>query len=78
MKTILLGRNQIAVLYALRRHGYWRRGCGWGWTHPKETKKILDSLVKRGFVGQHDGGFYYPKDGEKDENLHIAPDTGSN
>lgn len=52
-----LGENQRSVLHALRRHGSYFKGCGWIWTNPSGTEKILDSLVKRGLVevgpGQH-------------------------
>jgi hypothetical protein len=46
-----LGTTQADVLRALRRHGFYAAGaCGWVWSTPTETVRVLDSLVKRGKV----------------------------
>jgi hypothetical protein len=43
-----LGVNQIEVLKALKKHGDWPGG--WVWDNPSLTRKILNSLVRRGLV----------------------------
>jgi DNA-binding PadR family transcriptional regulator len=48
-----LGTNQIGILEALKRHGFWYGGgfgCGWNWTTDSATREVLESLVKRGLV----------------------------
>ena len=46
-----LGKNQRAMLDCLKRHnGYWHSGCGWYWDTDSGTRRILDSLVRRGLV----------------------------
>jgi hypothetical protein len=45
-----LGRTQAVVLRCLRDHHYWHRWCGWDWNGQTGTRRILDSLVKRGLV----------------------------
>jgi hypothetical protein len=52
-----LGKNQLGCLRALGRHGYWASGWGSGWTwhSDSETRRILDSLVRRGLV-RHECG----------------------
>ncbi len=52
-----LGLSQQEVLRALLTHGYWAHG-GWIWGTLGETKRILDSLVKRGLVYVDANGFY--------------------
>lgn len=46
-----LGENQLSVLKSLDR-GPWHERCGWLWDTPSGTRKILDSLVKRGLVAK--------------------------
>lgn len=59
-----LGKNQLSVLKALgdSRFGYtafpW--GCGWVWNTRAGTVKIIETLVKKGFV---DKGEYTTDDG---------------
>lgn len=53
-----LGKNQVAVLDALVEHRCWFDGCGWIWNTYSETVRILDSLVKRGFVVNKDGKYF--------------------
>lgn len=53
-----LGKNQVAVLDALVAHHHWFDGCGWIWNTHSETVRILDSLVKRGFVVCKDGKYF--------------------
>lgn len=45
-----LGPTQASVLASLRNHGYWHVTCGWVWSGPARTQRILDGLVKRGLV----------------------------
>jgi hypothetical protein len=47
-----LGKVQADVLAALWEHGYWSPDyrCGWLWTTPSETKRIMDSLVNAGYA----------------------------
>ena len=47
-----LGHVQKDVLEMLRRNGVWSDSwlCRWMWDTPSGTKKIMDSLVKRGLV----------------------------
>ena len=45
-----LGETQFLVLRALREHGSWYPACGWIWDTYSGTKRVLDSLVKRGLV----------------------------
>lgn len=57
-----LGETQIQVLRALRDHGYWCEWpqCGWHWDTETNTKRILDSLVKRGLAAKGEYRKYYP------------------
>lgn len=48
-----LGKTQLAVLHSMTRRHYdstWYVGCGWLWSTPSETTKLMESLVKRGLV----------------------------
>jgi len=46
-----LGARQKGCIDSLEDHGLWKTGyCSWQWSTPSETKKIMDSLVKRGLV----------------------------
>jgi DNA-binding MarR family transcriptional regulator len=45
-----LGATQQSVLRALKEHGGWGPLCGWIWDTQGGTKRVLDSLVKRGLV----------------------------
>ena len=45
-----LGTNQIGLLDALTRYGYWYRGCGWTWGGDSNTARVMDTLVKRKLV----------------------------
>lgn len=71
-KARKLGSTQTAVLNALRTHGAWP-GRGWEWGTPRETRRILDTLVTRGVVEkvERPGGMtvYYP--------AGTAPQEGS-
>lgn len=58
-----LGKNQRGVLSSIREHGQWHSrgfGCGWVWDTPSNTRKILDTLVKRGLVTLDEKGTYRP------------------
>ena len=45
-----LGEVQTHVLQCLKEHGSWSVMAGWVWNTQSNTKRILDSLVKRGLV----------------------------
>jgi len=45
-----LGKNQVAILQSLRRHGYWQKNAGWIWDTKSGTQKLMDGLVARGLV----------------------------
>ena len=59
-----LGKNQVSLLNCLHRHGRYGPWCGWLWDTDSGTKRILESLVKRGLVRkkrheQHGSEFNY-------------------
>lgn len=45
-----LGLIQQEVYAALKRHGSWAPGCGWLWDTYSGTRRVLDSLVRRGYA----------------------------
>ena len=45
-----LGEIQEKVLRLLNFHKHWYPGCGWLWGTYSKTKRILDSLVKKGLA----------------------------
>jgi len=45
-----LGRNQLAMLEAFRRHGSWTPGSGWVWDSVSEHVRLCESLERRGLV----------------------------
>jgi hypothetical protein len=45
-----LGRSQRDTLDKLRKFGSWSIGCTWHWDSPNFTQRILESLVKGGYV----------------------------
>lgn len=55
-----LGSTQEAVLESLVQHGSWRSQgiCTWVWDTKSGTKKVLDTLVKRGLVVVDKKGVY--------------------
>lgn len=55
-----LGEVQKSVLRSLRDHGCWSPRCGWVWDNTSGTKKILESLRRRGFVEVLANGTYIP------------------
>lgn len=59
MKMKKLGKLQSNILAALIEHKGWQERCGWVYTTTSQTKSVLDSLVKRGFVRCEDD-FYTP------------------
>jgi hypothetical protein len=63
-RTRGLGSLQRNVLSSLIEYKGWQVRCGWVWDTQSNTKKILDSLVTRGFVRCEDG-FYTPIQDEK-------------
>lgn len=51
-KRKYLGPIQKQVLSSLKQHGYWYSGygCGWLWDTPSNTRRIMESLVKKGYA----------------------------
>ena len=49
-KQRALGANQEGVLRSLVERGGWSEGCGWMWDTHASTRRILDTLVKRGLA----------------------------
>ena len=45
-----LGQTQKDLLNCLGERGSWHPGCGWIWSNPSTTTRILNSLVRRGLV----------------------------
>lgn len=45
-----LGINQEGILRSLVERDGWSEGCGWMWDTHVNTRKILESLVKRGLA----------------------------
>jgi len=50
MGGVKLGHVQQSVLECLKAHGAWYPCCGWIWDNYSGTKRILDSLVRKGLV----------------------------
>lgn len=48
--TTWLRHAQLDVLVCLAKHGQWHRGCGWLWATSYETRRILESLERRGLA----------------------------
>jgi hypothetical protein len=55
-----LGDRQKSCLQALRHHGHWHTTCGWKWDTKSNTRRILDTLVKRGLATIDEQGVYRP------------------
>ena len=51
-----LGKQQLGVLDALRRHKRWHESCGWIWGTPSQTAKVCESLVRRGVARKYQDG----------------------
>ena len=70
-----IGHVQKAVLQALKTHGKWFSGfgSGWLWDTPSGTRKILDSLVKKGLVRI---GTYTLRDGTKYVGAYMLTKEG--
>lgn len=49
-KQRALGANQERVLRSLVERGGWSEGFGWMWDTHANTRRILDTLVKRGLA----------------------------
>ena len=73
---VKLGHVQKSVLESLINRKRWYPGCGWVWDNNYGTRKILNSLVKRGYAkidtfiladGTKYHGAYIPTD-KKEEN----------
>ena len=57
-----LGRLQVALIKCLLEHGSWRDSDRewWYWDTRTGTRRVLDSLVKRGIVRREPAGLYGP------------------
>lgn len=61
-----LGKTQKLVLESLKEHGAWGySGCGWLWDTWGNTKRIMDSLVAKGYATL-EAGIYRPCKVEKE------------
>src|SRR5262249_33846813 len=45
-----LNKSQLEVLTLLQRHGWWSQGCSWFWRTRTATRRILESLTRRGLA----------------------------
>src|SRR5215469_3326707 len=45
-----LGKDQRAIYRCLQEHKSWYPGCDWIWGNRSKTIRLLDSLVRRGYV----------------------------
>jgi DNA-binding MarR family transcriptional regulator len=63
-----MGSDQWDLLHALREHGEWFKGraggywCRWVWNTDSQTTRMLDALVRRGYVVRDARGVYTPVD----------------
>lgn len=55
-KIARLGSVETDVLEAIREHGKWHPYSRWSWDGPGKTKRIMDSLVRKGYVTVIAGG----------------------
>ena len=53
-----LGKTQVHVLRTLKNHESWSRWSGWVWDTQSGTRRVLESLVKRGLVDHRESGEY--------------------
>lgn len=74
-KAKSLGKLQSNVLSSLVVHKGWQERCGWVYGTPLNTRKILDTLVTRGFVRCEDG-FYTPIQDEKGKKITTRVTRG--
>lgn len=58
---IRLGKVQQDFYHAMLEHKKWHNnghGCGWLWDTPSHTKRLADSLVKKGLLAVDANGVY--------------------
>lgn len=70
-----LGTVQRSVLRAIQSRGYWYEGCGWIWSNPSKTVRVLDSLVARGYVRKTVTPAAYVGGADAVRYDYIEPDT---
>lgn len=80
---VKLGEVQKQVLSSLEHFGSWYSGfgCGWMWDTPSGTKRIMDSLVKKGVarvVKTNNKTIYYPVKDREPEDFHPIKCTCKN
>jgi hypothetical protein len=56
-----IGETQASVLRSLIDHKSWKANglCGWTWGTYGQTKRVMESLVKKGLASLEDG-YYKP------------------
>lgn len=77
---IPMGETQREVLRSLAKpsRGFWYSGCGWLWDTPSGTRKIMETLLKRGLVTKtmvpytHTPDCTYPRYDLTDEGRRVA------
>ena len=52
-----LGENQLHMLRSLVERGSWFKGTWWLWMTPSDTRRLLDSLCRRGLAQLRDGTY---------------------
>lgn len=50
--TRKLGSVQRDVLDSMQRHGAWHANCGWIWSTYSGTVRVMESLVRAGYVAR--------------------------
>lgn len=61
-----LSPTQISVLRSMLHYGHWNPQASWTWGGVGNTKRSLDSLVKRGFVSKPvDDGYTLTAEGDR-------------
>lgn len=75
-----LGKNQESILRALVENRRWHAigfGCGWIWSTPRETERLLDTLVKRGLAKRvlENGALVYRPTDEGKTHVEAAKAT---
>jgi hypothetical protein len=51
-----MGSTQESILACIVKHGSWHTSCGWVWDTHGNTKKVLRTLMRRGFVEVYERG----------------------
>lgn len=58
-----LGTNQLGVLNSIVQSSMvWFQRCGWTWGSDSETRRLCESLVKRGLLREYEKGKFVVAD----------------